>query len=132
MTAHFIGGVAIGDSPQTGVVDPYQRLFGYPGITVADGSTISANLGVNPSLTITAQTERVLSLWPNRGEQDARPEPGQTYQRLQPVAPKNPLVPAHAPAALWSMAGGTDRADLPSPVLTAAPEVATASGPARA
>jgi cholesterol oxidase len=100
MTAHFIGGCAIGDSPETGVVDPYQRLYGYPGLHVADGSTLSANLGVNPSLSITAQTERAMSLWPNRGETDLRPPLGAPYARLDPIPPKVPAVPANAPAAL--------------------------------
>jgi len=100
MTAHFIGGCPIGDSPETGVVDAYQRLFGHPGLHVVDGAAISANLGVNPSLTITAQAERAMSLWPNKGEADPRPELGRAYERLTPVAPKNPAVPADAPAAL--------------------------------
>ncbi|SUD48994.1 Cholesterol oxidase [Nocardia otitidiscaviarum] len=100
MTGHFIGGCAIGDSPETGVVDPYHRLYGHPGLHVIDGSTISANLGVNPSLTITAQAERAVSLWPNRGEADPRPAPGAPYRRVRPVAPAHPVVPAAAPAAL--------------------------------
>jgi cholesterol oxidase len=100
MTAHFIGGCPIGDSIETGVIDPYQRLYGYPGLHVVDGSALSANLGVNPALSITAQAERAMAFWPNRGEPDPRPEPGQGYLRLAPVAPKNPVVPAHAPAAL--------------------------------
>jgi cholesterol oxidase len=82
MTAHFLGGAVISDSPSTGVVDPYQRLWGYPGIHVLDGSAVSANLGVNPSLTITAQAERAVSLWPRRGAADARPAQGEPYQRL--------------------------------------------------
>jgi cholesterol oxidase len=53
-TAHIIGGACIGNSPATGVIDPYHRLHGFPGLHVADGSAVSANLGVNPSLTITA------------------------------------------------------------------------------
>jgi cholesterol oxidase len=100
MTAHFLGGAVIGDSPDTGVIDPYQRLYGHPGLHVMDGAAISANLGVNPSLTITAQAERALSLWPNRDEQDTRPPLGAPYVRLTPIAPKNPMVPPHAPAAL--------------------------------
>ncbi|TWG97100.1 cholesterol oxidase [Nocardioides sp. J9] len=100
LTAHFIGGCTIGDSPETGVVDAYQRVFGHPGLHVVDGSTISANLGVNPSLTITAQAERAMAYWPNKGEDDPRPELGAAYQRIQPVAPKAPVVPADAPAAL--------------------------------
>jgi cholesterol oxidase len=100
MTAHFIGGCAIGDSPETGVIDAYQRAFGHPGLHVVDGSAISANLGVNPSLTITAQAERAMALWPNAGEEDTRPPLGAPYARVAPVRPRHPLVPAHAPAAL--------------------------------
>ncbi len=103
MTAHFIGGCVIGDSPQTGVIDAYQRLYGYEGLHVVDGSTLTANLGVNPSLSITAQAERAMSLWPNRGEQDQRPPLGAPYERLEPVAPHSPIVPDTAPAALRSV-----------------------------
>ena len=66
LTAHFLGGAAIGDSPEHGVIDPYQRVYGYPTLHVMDGAAISANLGVNPSLSITAQAERAASLWPKR------------------------------------------------------------------
>ena len=100
LTAHFIGGCVIGETPDEGVVDPYHRVFGYEGLHIADGSTISANLGVNPSLTITAQAERAMSLWPNRGEADPRPALGEAYVALTPVAPRAPVVPADAPAAL--------------------------------
>jgi cholesterol oxidase len=100
MTAHILGGVTIGATPESGVVDPYHRVFGHPGLHVVDGSTIPANLGVNPSLTITALAERAMSFWPNRGEPDPRPAPGEAYRRLAPVAPRSPAVPAHAPAAL--------------------------------
>jgi cholesterol oxidase len=100
LTAHFLGGCTIGESVETGVVDAYQRVFGYPGLHIADGSAISANLGVNPSLTITAQAERAMAMWPNRGETDPRPPTGTPYRRLAPVAPRHPVVPADAPAAL--------------------------------
>jgi cholesterol oxidase len=100
LTAHFIGGCTIGASPETGVVDAYQRVFGHPGLHVADGSAISANLGVNPSLTITAQAERAMALWPNAGEADPRPALGATYTPVTPVAPLRPAVPESAPAAL--------------------------------
>jgi cholesterol oxidase len=100
MTAHFIGGCAIGDSPESGVVDPYQRLYGYDGLHVVDGSAISANLGVNPSLTIAAQAERAMAFWPNKGEADPRPAMAAGYQRIEPVAPARPAVPPTAPAAL--------------------------------
>jgi cholesterol oxidase len=98
LTAHFIGGCAIGMTPEEGVLDPYHRVHGYPGLSVVDGSAISANLGVNPSLTITAQAERAFSFWPNKGEADPRPADG--YERLAPVPPHDPAVPATAPAAL--------------------------------
>ncbi|WP_433176275.1 GMC oxidoreductase [Actinoallomurus sp. CA-150999] len=99
-TAHFIGGCTIGNSPEEGVIDPYHRVHGHPGLHIVDGSTVSANLGVNPSLTITAQAERAMAFWPNRGEDDPRPALGAPYARLTPIAPKNPAVPADAPAAL--------------------------------
>ncbi|MET8997958.1 GMC family oxidoreductase [Amycolatopsis sp. NPDC004169] len=100
ITGHFIGGCAIGDSPASGVVDPYQRLYGYPGLHVVDGSAISANLGVNPSLTITAQAERAMAFWPNRGDVDPRPPLGSPYLRVAAVAPRRPVVPSAAPGAL--------------------------------
>jgi cholesterol oxidase len=100
MTAHFLGGAPIGDSPRTGVIDPYHRVYGHPGLHVVDGTAVSANLGVNPSLTITAQAERAMALWPNCGEPDARPPLGAAYRRLEPIAPVAPVVPAGAPAAL--------------------------------
>ncbi|NRQ50521.1 FAD-dependent oxidoreductase [Aeromicrobium stalagmiti] len=100
MTAHFIGGCVIGETPETGVIDPYQRVFGHEGLHVSDGSAITANLGVNPSLTITAQSERAMALWPNKGEPDARPALGEAYVRVAPVPPQEPAVPAGAPAAL--------------------------------
>jgi cholesterol oxidase len=100
MTAHIIGGCVIGETPQTGVIDPFHRVHGYPTLHVVDGSAISANLGVNPSLTITAQAERAFALWPNAGEQDTRPAPGSPYSRTLPTVPRRPMVPAEAPGAL--------------------------------
>ncbi|MFE3327744.1 GMC oxidoreductase [Streptomyces sp. NPDC059176] len=100
LTAHFLGGCPIGSSAETGVIDPYHRLYGHPGISVVDGAAVSANLGVNPSLTITAQAERAMSFWPNKGEADPRPEQGAAYERLTAVAPKAPAVPADAFGAL--------------------------------
>ncbi|WP_254715978.1 GMC oxidoreductase [Actinomadura sp. WMMB 499] len=99
-TAHFIGGCVIGETPEAGVIDPYHRVHGHPGLHIVDGSAVTANLGVNPSLTITAQAERAMSLWPNRGEKDPRPAPGEPYARVDRVAPHAPSVPAAAPAAL--------------------------------
>jgi len=85
MTAHYLGGAVISDSPQGGVIDPYHRVWGYPGLHVVDGAAVSANLGVNPSLTITAQAERAMSLWPSKGEADRRPVQGEPYRRLVPT-----------------------------------------------
>jgi len=99
-TAHFVGGCVIGKSSAEGVIDPYHRVWNYPTLHVIDGSTITANLGVNPSLTITAQAERAISLWPNFGESDQRPLQGEPYQRIRPISPRYPVVPIHAPAAL--------------------------------
>ena len=100
LTAHFLGGAVIGDSPEHGVIDPYHRVYGYPTLLVVDGAAISANLGVNPSLSIAAQAERAASLWPNKGENDERPLQGDAYRRLAPIAPEHPVVPAEAPGAL--------------------------------
>jgi cholesterol oxidase len=63
-TAHILGGCCMGDSAATGVIDSRHRVFGYDGLYVIDGSAISANVGVNPSLTICALAERATSLIP--------------------------------------------------------------------
>ncbi|GAA2925390.1 GMC family oxidoreductase [Microbacterium luteolum] len=77
LTAHFLGGAVISDSPANGVIDAYHRVWGHPGLHVVDGAAVPANPGVNPSLTITALAERALSHWPRRGEEDRRPrQPG--------------------------------------------------------
>ena len=86
----------IGKDSTSGVIDPYHRVWNYPTLHIVDGSTITANLGVNPSLTITAQAERALSLWPNKGELDPRPLQGAAYEMLQPIAPRSPFVPKGA------------------------------------
>jgi cholesterol oxidase len=70
-TAHLIGGACIASSSASGVVDQKHEVFGYPGLMVCDGSVIPANLGVNPSHTIIALTERAMSFIPpkhNSGE----------------------------------------------------------------
>ncbi|MEQ4302855.1 GMC family oxidoreductase [Plantactinospora sp. B6F1] len=100
VTAHLLGGAVIGATAADGVVDPYHRVFGHPGLHVVDGAAVSANLGVNPSLTIAAQAERAISFWPNQGDPDPRPRLGTAYARIPPVPPRHPAVPADAPAAL--------------------------------
>lgn len=66
-TAHILGGACIGADAARGVIDTQHRVFGHPGLYVIDGSAISANPGVNPSLTITAQAERAMSFIPAKG-----------------------------------------------------------------
>lgn len=70
-TAHVLGGCPIGETPADGVVDPQGRAFGYEDFYVVDGSIIPANLGVNPSLTITAMAERVMAHVPARVAQSS-------------------------------------------------------------
>jgi cholesterol oxidase len=93
VTGHFIGGAAIGADAGRGVIDPYHRVYGHPGLHVIDGAAVTANLGVNPSLTICAMAERAVALWPNRGGPDPRPPLGEPYQRCDPVAAQHPAVP---------------------------------------
>ena len=64
MTAHVLGGCPMGGGPGEGVVDPTGRVFGHEGLWVCDGSIVPANLGVNPSLTITALAEHVMAAFP--------------------------------------------------------------------
>jgi cholesterol oxidase len=72
-TAHCIGGCVIADSPDRGVVDHHQRVFGYRNMYICDGSVVAANLGVNPSLTITALAERAMSFIPRVVQTDWKP-----------------------------------------------------------
>ncbi|HEX6208808.1 MAG TPA: GMC family oxidoreductase [Actinomycetota bacterium] len=100
VTAHMLGGARIGTSSEDGVIDPYHRVFGHAGLHVMDGSTIAANLGVNPALTITALAERACSFWPNAGEADPRPELGR-YEHVASVPSRRTAVPEGAPASLF-------------------------------
>jgi cholesterol oxidase len=70
-TAHILGGAVIGESPQTGVIDADHRVFGYENLLVCDGAAVPANVGVNPSLTITAMAERAMSLVPSAPQRGA-------------------------------------------------------------
>jgi cholesterol oxidase len=95
-TAHFVGGCVIADSINNGVIDPYHRVYNYPTMHVVDGASVTANLGVNPSLTITAQAERAFSMWPNKGETDPRPAQNSQYKKVDAVFPIKPFVPKGA------------------------------------
>ncbi len=74
-TAHILGGAAIGHGPEDGVVDARQRVFGYENLMVCDGAAIPANVGVNPSLTITALAENAMSQIPAKDGAEPRPLP---------------------------------------------------------
>jgi cholesterol oxidase len=67
-TAHILGGAVIGHSPEDGVVDSGQRVFGYENLLVCDGAAVPANVGVNPSLTIAALAEHAISEVPDAAE----------------------------------------------------------------
>lgn len=68
MTAHMMGGCIIGNDPESGVIDKYHKVFGYDNMYIVDASSIPANLGVNPSLTITAMAERAMQFIPAKGD----------------------------------------------------------------
>ena len=99
-TAHILGGAVISDSPEGGVINCDHEVYGHPGLFVADASAIPVNLGVNPSLTITAMAERFASRWPDR------PDSGITASG----SPQEPGVPA---AVGWSL-NRRNLGDLPS------------------
>jgi cholesterol oxidase len=69
-TAHILGGATIGSDAAHGVVDRDHRVFGYENLIICDGSVVPANPGVNPSLTISAMTERAISKIPARNAED--------------------------------------------------------------
>ncbi len=109
-TAHILGGCPMGGDETAGVVDIDHQVFNYPGLYVADGSVVPANLGVNPSLTIAAMTERAMSRIPARGENGAwspLPYPHQV------AADGRPLGPPAAPATAQQGAAGQARRPLP-------------------
>jgi len=96
MTAHFLGGAVIAPSSKEGVLDGYLRAYGQTGLHILDGSALSANPGVNPSLSIAAQAEWACAFWPNKGEIDSRPLLGSEFKLIAPVKPNSPVVPKGA------------------------------------
>ncbi len=82
-TAHILGGAVIGGSPEDGVVDSGQRVFGYENLLVCDGAAVPANVGVNPSLTITALAEHAMAGIPPK---DGEPQPPESAARPAPAA----------------------------------------------
>ena len=112
-TAHILGGCPIGENAHTGVVDIEHQVFNYPGLYVADGSVVPANLGVNPSLTIAALTERAMSRIPAKA--DAPPAEALPYPHLitvdgRPIAQSNGN--GHAPVPVPEKVKG--RSPLPA------------------
>ena len=89
-TAHCLGGCVIADSAENGVVDSRHHVFGYENMYICDGSVVAANLGVNPSLTITALTERAMSFIPAASEASWRDE-----AESQPAPDCIPISPAN-------------------------------------
>jgi cholesterol oxidase len=83
-TAHILGGAVIGHGPEDGVVDADQRVFGYENLLVCDGAAVPANVGVNPSLTITALAEHAMSKVPPKEGAGSRPRP----QGARPAVPQ--------------------------------------------
>ncbi|MBS1678293.1 MAG: GMC family oxidoreductase [Actinobacteria bacterium] len=81
-TAHILGGAVIGHSPEDGVVDSRQRVFGYQNLLVCDGSAVPANVGVNPSLTITALAEHAMAEIPPKADA----EPHRPAEAARPAA----------------------------------------------
>lgn len=69
-TAHILGGAVIAADPEHGVVDAHQCVFGYHNLLVCDGAAVPANVGVNPSLTITALAEHAMSHVPPAARPD--------------------------------------------------------------
>ncbi len=77
LTAHILGGAVIGADPQHGVIDSRHRVFGYQSLLVCDGAAVPANVGANPSLTITALAERAMSFIPDKSTLEERDAPQQ-------------------------------------------------------
>ena len=110
-SAHFVGGIPIGESSETGAVDPYLRMFGQPGLHVMDGSVMPANPGVNPSLSITALVERAISLWPNKGDEDT----GRPWAPATSASTRSCRTAHSCPQALRASCDSTPRRKKSSP-----------------
>ncbi len=114
VTAHILGGAVIGASAADGVVDARHEVHGHPGLYVADAAAIPVNLGVNPSLTITALAERFAAQWPER-QAAVDPQPSQELELPATLAGLRRLwgsLPAPHPGSLL----GTRRAAFVGPV----------------
>ncbi len=131
VTAHILGGAVISEDREDGVIGPGHEVHGHPGLFVADASAIPANLGVNPSLTITAMAERFASLWPERAEafgETTGPGEGQASQNGRPRQQGRGIdgLPS-SPAALRKLWGALPA---PEPEMLAGSHRAVFVGPA--
>jgi len=100
-TAHILGGAVVGHSPETGVVDRDNHVFGYENLMICDGSAVPANPGVNPSLTITAMTERAMSKIPPKPGNDLlhlpdEARPARTPDNTEPARDPGPSESAES------------------------------------
>jgi len=111
-TAHFLGGAVVGSGPETGVIDRDNHVFGYENLMVCDGSAVPANPGVNPSLTITAMTERAMSKIPMAPGTD---EPLHLPDSARPARTADTVVAVDGPGP-DEPAGPSDTADSWTPV----------------
>ncbi len=100
LTAHFLGGAVIGDSAEHGVIDAYHRVWNYPTLSVVDGAAISANLGVNPSLSITRRLNAPHRCGRTRVSRICGLPKGSPTGDSTPSSPRAPWCPRVAPAAL--------------------------------
>jgi len=99
MTAHFIGGCPIGDSRDTGVIDPYHRVYGYEGPAHRGRLSADRQPRRQPVAVDHRTAERAMALWPNAGDVDARPRSA-SRPAHRPDVPVHPIVPTERPAAL--------------------------------
>jgi cholesterol oxidase len=102
-TAHILGGACMGATPEQGVIDDRHRVFGYEGLYVIDGSAVSANPGVNPSLTIAALAERAMSFVPSASSVKARTDAPANRIAVAPGTP-NTSVDGQMPSCSGSRA----------------------------
>jgi cholesterol oxidase len=134
VTAHILGGAVIGEGREQGVIDPTHEVHGHPGLFVADASAIPVNLGVNPSLTITAMAERFASLWPDKEMQKPGPRQYTGHRWTAEGLPKSPAALRRLwgalPAPDPEMLEGSHRAVFvgPTPARALAPAVLAMAG----
>jgi cholesterol oxidase len=116
-TAHILGGCMIGDDASKGVIDTQHQVFNYPGLYVCDGSVTPSNLGVNPSLTISALAERFAAQFPVANDD--------LYKQRQITYSSDKKSPCGGKGACGSGCGGCSvkKDPAPTPPVPPAPPV---------